>query len=110
MVGQRLGGPIFTRGDKVPDEALDVLIATVMEQTVGEEGSADRFHISLLHGAFKTPVSQDVVPPSPPKDEETDHLVSTCTRPSPNSAKARRLWTRATAVLDSTLISVHAFL
>lgn len=68
VVGQRLGGPVFTWAYKVPDEALDVLIAAVMEQTVGKEGSADCFHVGLLHGAFKTTVSQDVVPPSPTED------------------------------------------
>lgn len=48
MVGQCFGGPIFTGGDQVPDEALDILITTVMQQAVGQEGSADRFHINLL--------------------------------------------------------------
>lgn len=85
VVGQRLGGPVLTRGNKVPDEALDVLVAAVMEQTVGEEGPADGLHIALLHGAFKTAVGQDVVPPSPPKDGETDRPVST--RPSPKQPR-----------------------
>lgn len=85
MVGQRLGGPVLTRGNKVPDEALDVLVAAVMEQTVGEEGPADGLHIALLHGAFKTAVGQDVVPPSPPKDGETDRPVSM--RPSPKQPR-----------------------
>lgn len=30
VVGQCLGGPIFTWGNKVPNEALDILITTVM--------------------------------------------------------------------------------
>lgn len=71
VVGQCLGGPILTRGNKVPNEALDILITTVMQQAVGEKGSADCFHISFLHRAFKTTVSQDVVPPTPTKDRQT---------------------------------------
>lgn len=75
MVGQRLGGPVFTGGNQVPDEALDILVATVMEQAVREEGSADCFHVCLLHGAFETTVGQDIAPPPPAKDGETDPLA-----------------------------------
>lgn len=80
MVGQRLGGPIFTGGNQVPDEALDILVATVMEQAVREEGSADRFHVGLLHGAFETTVGQDIAPPPPAEDGETDPLAIDRTR------------------------------
>lgn len=69
VVCQRLGGPIFTWGDKVPDEALDVLIATVMQQAIGKEGSADCFHIHLLQGALEATMSEDVTPPTPPIDK-----------------------------------------
>lgn len=65
MVGQRLGGPIFTWGDQVPDEALDILVTTVMQQAVGQEGSADCFHIGLLQGSLEATMSQDVTPPTP---------------------------------------------
>lgn len=74
VVGQGLGGPVFAGGNQVPDEALDVLVAAVMEQTVGQEGSADGLHVRLLHGAFKATVSQDVVPPSPTEEAEGERV------------------------------------
>lgn len=69
VVCQRFNGPIFTWGDQVPDEALDVLITTVMQQAIGQEGSADCFHVHLLKGALEATVSQDVTPPTPPIDK-----------------------------------------
>lgn len=68
VVGQRLRGSIFTWGDQVPDEALDVFVTTVMQQAVGKEGSADLFHVGLLQGALEATVSQDVAPPAPTKE------------------------------------------
>lgn len=68
MVGQRLGGPIFTWGNQVPDETLNILITAIMQQAVGKEGSADCFHIGLLQGALEAAMSQDVTPPSPTID------------------------------------------
>lgn len=68
MVGQCLGGPICTRGDQVPDETLDVLVSTVMQQAVGQQGPADFFHVGLLQGALEAPMSQDVSPPAPAKE------------------------------------------
>lgn len=70
MVGQCLGGPVFTRRDQVPDEALDILVTAVMQQAVGQEGSADCFHIGLLQGALEATMSQDVTPPTPTKDRQ----------------------------------------
>lgn len=65
VIGQRLGGSVFARGDQVPDEALDVLITTVMQQAVSKEGPADGFNISLFQGPLEASVGQDVAPPSP---------------------------------------------
>lgn len=70
MIGQCLGGPIFTWGDQVPNETLDVLISTVVQQTVGQKGPADRLHIRLLQGALEATMSQDVTPPAPPEDPQ----------------------------------------
>lgn len=66
VVGQQLGGPVLTGVDQVPDEALDVLVSTVMQQAVGQQRSADLLHIRLLQGSFEATVSQDVIPPTPP--------------------------------------------
>lgn len=71
MVGQCLGGPVFARCDQVPDEALDVLVAAVMQQAVGQEGSADLLHVGLLQGALEAAVSQDVAPSTPTEDGKT---------------------------------------
>lgn len=74
VVGQRLCGTIFTRGDQVPDEALDILITTVMEQAVGQKGSADGFHISLFQGALEATMSQDVTPPTPTENNQSVNI------------------------------------
>lgn len=68
MVGQCFGGSVFTWGDQVPDEALDILVTTIMQQAVGQKGSADCFHIGLLQGTLEATVSQDVTPPTPTED------------------------------------------
>ena len=73
VVGQRLGGPVFTGGDQVPDEALDVLVTTVMQQAVGQQGSTDRFHVGLLQGALEATVCQDVTPPTPTTDRQGEN-------------------------------------
>lgn len=44
-----------------------------MQQAVGQEGSADSFHISLLQGALEATMSQDVTPPAPTKDTWRTH-------------------------------------
>lgn len=68
VVGQCLGGSVFTWGDQVPDEALDILVTTIMQQAVGQKGSADCFHIGFLQGTLEATVSQDITPPTPTKD------------------------------------------
>lgn len=68
VIRQRPGGAIFTWSDQVPDEALDVLVATVMQQTVGQESPADRLHVRLLQGTLEAAVSEDVTPPTPTKE------------------------------------------
>lgn len=67
MVGQCLSGAVFTWGNQVPNEAFDVLIPTIMQQAVSQQGSADCFHICLLQRALEAAMSQDVTPPAPAK-------------------------------------------
>lgn len=73
MIGQCLGGPIFTWGDQIPDETFDVLVSTVVQQTVGQEGPADRLHVSLLQGALEATMSQNVTPPAPTEDRQEEN-------------------------------------
>lgn len=47
MVGQCAALAILGRGYEVPNEALDVLVSSVVEQAVGQEGSADGLYVSL---------------------------------------------------------------
>lgn len=94
MVGKRPGGPILARSDQVPDETLDVFISTVMQQTVGQQGSADGFHIRLLQRALEAAVSQNVAPPSPAGDiegkQERWHSVRVCVYPTFSKATFNR--------------------
>lgn len=77
VIAQCLGRSIFTWGDQIPYKAFDVLIATVMQQTVCEKRSADCLHISLLQGALEAAVSQDVTPSAPTSEErKVIHLSS----------------------------------
>lgn len=78
VIGQCLGGPIFTWGDQVPDETFDVLISTVVQQTVGQKGPADRLHIRLLQRALEATVSQDVTPPAPTEDPQVKTIYLVC--------------------------------
>lgn len=73
VVGERLGGSVFAGGDQVPDEALDVLVSTVVQQAVGQQGSADRLHVRLLKWALEATVGQDVAPPSPTAQKHGQH-------------------------------------
>ena len=72
MVSQCLGGPIFAWGDQVPDETFNVLVTTVVQQAVGQQGSTDGFHIGLLQGALKTTMSQDITPSTPTKERQRE--------------------------------------
>lgn len=81
VVGQCFGCSVYTWGDQVPDKALDILVTTIMQKAVGQEGSADCFHIGLLQGTLKATMSQDVTPPTPTKDQKY-HSVSKLTLPT----------------------------
>lgn len=65
VVGQCAALPVLSRGDEVPDEALDVLISTVVEQAVGQECAADGLYVSLPQRALEASVGQDVTPAAP---------------------------------------------
>lgn len=51
--------------DQVPDKALDVLIPSVVIETVHQDGSADGFNILLSELAFVASMGQDVCPAAP---------------------------------------------
>lgn len=65
VVGQCAALPVLSRGDEVPDEALDVLISAVVEQAVGQECAADGLYVSLPQRALEASVGQDVTPSAP---------------------------------------------
>lgn len=71
MVGERAALSVLGGRDEVPDEALDVLVATVVQQAVGQQGAADGLHVLLPQGPLETPVGQDVSPATPPSTEGT---------------------------------------
>lgn len=51
--------------DQVPDEALDVLVASVVIEAVHQDGSADGFHVLLSELTFVASMGQDVRPATP---------------------------------------------
>ncbi len=65
VVGQCAALAILGRGYEVPNEALDVLVSTVMEQAVGQECAADGLYVSLPQWALKASMGQDVTPAAP---------------------------------------------
>lgn len=74
VVGERLGGSVLAGGDQVPDEALDVLVSTVVQQAVGQQRSADGLHVGLLQGPLEAAMGQDVAPPPPAGRKDTDSV------------------------------------
>lgn len=71
MVGECATLSVLRGRDEVPDEALDVLVSTVVQQAVGQQGAADGLHVLLLQGPLETPAGQDVSPATPPSTEGT---------------------------------------
>lgn len=71
MVGECATLSVLRGRDEVPDEALDVLVSTVVQQAVGQQGAADGLHVLLLQGPLETPAGQDVSPATPPSREGT---------------------------------------
>lgn len=65
VVGQCAALAILGRGYEVPNEALDVLVSTVVEQAVGQECTADGLYVSLPQWALKASMGQDVTPAAP---------------------------------------------
>lgn len=65
MVLEGLGLPIFGRCDKLPNEALDLLVPLVMLDTVHQQGTANHLHVLFVQMPFESPMSQDVLPPAP---------------------------------------------
>lgn len=69
MVLQLLGASVLSGGDQVPHEAFDLVVSTVMDQAVGQQGSADGLHVPLGQLLLEAAVCKDVLPPTPPGDD-----------------------------------------
>lgn len=66
MVLELLGASVLGRGDQVPHEAFDLVVSTVVDQAVGQQGSADGLHVPLGQLLLETSVREDVFPSAPP--------------------------------------------
>lgn len=66
VVLQLLGLPVLRGGDEVPHEALDLVVAAVVDQAVGQQGPADGLHVAIRQLLLEASVVQDVLPPAPP--------------------------------------------
>lgn len=51
--------------DQIPDEALDILIPSVMVEAVHQDGSADGFYVMLSELTLVASVGKDVCPSAP---------------------------------------------
>lgn len=65
MIEQGSSLAIGRGSDQVPDKALDVLVPSVVIQTVHQDGSADGFYIVLRELTFVASVGQDICPAAP---------------------------------------------
>lgn len=66
MVLELLGASVLRGGDQVPHEAFDFVVSTVMDQAVGQQGSADGLHVPLSQLLLEAAVREDVLPSTPP--------------------------------------------
>lgn len=70
VVEQSLGfSPVLWWSDELPDEALDVLISTVVKEAEDQDDTADRLHITFAQPTLTPGVGQ-YVPPAPPTEEK----------------------------------------
>jgi len=78
VVLQLLGLSVLGRGDQVPHEAFDLVVSAVVDQAVGQEGSADGLHVLLRELLLKTPVIENILPTTPPGKPRynSSHLTS----------------------------------
>ena len=66
VVEQGLGfSSVLGRRDELPDEALDVLVAAVMQQAEHQDDTADGLYVPLAQTPLAARMRQDV-PPAPP--------------------------------------------
>lgn len=66
VVLELLGASVLGRGDQVPHEAFDFVVSAVVDQAVGQQGSADGLHVPLGQLLLETSVREDVFPSAPP--------------------------------------------
>ena len=65
VIGECATLTIFSGCDEIPDEALDVLIATVMHQAVGQQCTADGLHVALPERTFEAAMRENLSPAAP---------------------------------------------
>lgn len=69
MVDQSTRLPILCRCNEIPDKTFNVLIPSVMVQTVDQNGPADGFHILFGKLTLETAVGKNINPAAPPTTE-----------------------------------------
>lgn len=65
MIEQGSSLAVGGRRDQVPDKALDVLVPSVVIETVHQDGSADGLYVLLSELTFVASMRQDVCPAAP---------------------------------------------
>lgn len=58
---------IFSGCDEVPDETLDILITTVVQQAIGQQCTADGLNIPFSQRTFEAAMRENIFPATPTK-------------------------------------------
>lgn len=74
---EQCGGltPVLWRSDELPDEALDVFVATVVKQTKDQNYTTDRLHVTFAQTPFAPGVRKDVPPATPAGQQRHEHCI-----------------------------------
>lgn len=78
VVLELLGAAVLSGGDQVPHEAFDFVVSAVVDQAVGQQGSADGLHVPLGQLLLEAAVREDVLPSTPPG--KNTHRRQNCLR------------------------------
>lgn len=73
VVLELLGASVLSGGDQVPHEAFDLVVSAVVDQAVGQQGSADGLHVPLGQLLLEAAVREDVLPSTPPGKHTHTH-------------------------------------